>query len=168
MLHEYKADFQIEEIWQTSAHENIVKSLCWTRDKKLLSCAADRTVKIWSPYDQQPGDAPLATIHGLNAFTSLSMHRTQTSFAVASGVISIYDVDRPNSQPDVLQWPNSSDTITKVEWNQVETSILCSAATDRSIVLYDLRTSLPVAKTILNFASNAISWNPMEAFNFAV
>jgi WD repeat and SOF domain-containing protein 1 len=27
---------------------------------------------------------------------------------------------------------------------------------------------MPLAKTILNFASNAISWNPMEAFNFAV
>jgi WD repeat and SOF domain-containing protein 1 len=27
---------------------------------------------------------------------------------------------------------------------------------------------MPLAKTILNLASNAISWNPMEAFNFAV
>lgn len=52
--------------------------------------------------------------------------------------------------------------------NQVETSILASTGTDRSIVIYDLRTAMPVAKTILNFASNAVSWNPMEAFNFAV
>jgi WD repeat and SOF domain-containing protein 1 len=26
---------------------------------------------------------------------------------------------------------------------------------------------MPVAKTILSFTSNAVSWNPMEAMNFA-
>lgn len=34
--------------------------------------------------------------------------------------------------------------------------------------MYDLRTSSPVHKMVLKFASNAIAWNPMEAFNFAV
>lgn len=33
---------------------------------------------------------------------------------------------------------------------------------------YDLRTSMPLHKTVLNFTSNKIAWNPMEAFNFAV
>jgi WD repeat and SOF domain-containing protein 1 len=96
------------------------------------------------------------------------MHRTSNSFAVASGVISIYDLERHNAPPEILSWPGSSDTINCVEFNQVETSILASASLDRAITLYDLRTSTPVAKTILNFASNSIAWNPMEAFNFAV
>ncbi|KKK17522.1 hypothetical protein ARAM_002520 [Aspergillus rambellii] len=48
------------------------------------------------------------------------------------------------------------------------TSILASTAIDRSIILYDLRTSSPLSKLVLKLASNAISWNPMEAFNFAV
>jgi WD repeat and SOF domain-containing protein 1 len=43
-----------------------------------------------------------------------------------------------------------------------------STAMDRSVIMYDLRTSQPVHKTTLRLASNAISWNPMEAFNFAV
>lgn len=45
--------------------------------------------------------------------------------------------------------------------------MLASCASDRSIVLYDLRTNTPLAKTVLNFASNSLSWNPMEAFNIA-
>jgi WD repeat and SOF domain-containing protein 1 len=156
------------ETWHNQAHENIVKSMVWTRDQKLLTCASDRSIKLFDPYNTPSGSIPIATWLGENAFTSLSHHRSKNSFAVASGVVSIYDLEKHNSPPEVLKWPNSTDTITSVSFNQIETSILASAATDRSIVLYDLRTSMPLAKTILNFASNAIHWNPMEAFNFAV
>ncbi|KAL3428180.1 u3 small nucleolar rna associated protein [Phlyctema vagabunda] len=157
-----------KEIWQNTAHENIVKGLCWTRDRKLLSCASDRTVKLFDPYNTQSGTTPAHTWHGTNAFTSLSHHRSKNTFAVSSGVISIYDLERPTAPPEELRWPTSTDTITKVAFNQIETSILASTSTDRSVVLYDLRTNMALGKTILKFASNSISWNPMEAFNFAV
>ncbi|KFY85623.1 hypothetical protein V500_08277 [Pseudogymnoascus sp. VKM F-4518 (FW-2643)] len=157
-----------EEIWNVGAHENIVKSMSWTRDQKLLTCASDRSIKLFDPYNTPSGTAPLATWLGTNAFTGISHHRSKNAFAASSGVISIYDLERFTAPPEVLKWPTSTDTITTVQFNQVETSILASCATDRSIVLYDLRTSMPLAKTVLNFASNAIAWNPMEAFNFAV
>jgi WD repeat and SOF domain-containing protein 1 len=157
-----------EEIWNTSAHENIVKGMCWTRDKKLLTCASDRAIKLWEPYNSAAAAPPTATWLGENAFTSLSHHRSKNAFAASSGVISIYDLEKSSAPPDVLKWPNATDTITSVSFNQTETSILASTATDRSIVVYDLRTSMPLGKVILNFASNSISWNPMEAFNFAV
>jgi len=157
-----------DEIWHTSAHENLVKGMCWTQDKKLLTCASDRSVKLWSPYDTQSDSAPTATWLGTNSFTSISHHRPKASFAVSSDVISIYDLEKQNATPEVLRWPTTTDTITNVSFNPIETSILGSAATDRSIVLYDLRTSMPLARTILKFPGNAISWNPMEAMNFAV
>lgn len=158
-----------EEIWHTQAHENIVKSMCWTLDRKLLSCASDKTVKLFDPYNSSPEAPPLATYLGQTAFTAVSHHRDHPSFAASSSVISIYDLSRPSSTPSqTLHWPTSTDTITDVAFNQTETSILGSTATDRSIVMYDLRTSSPLAKVILKLASNAISWNPMEAFNFAV
>lgn len=31
-----------DEIWQAKAHDNMVRGVCWTRDKKLLSCASDK------------------------------------------------------------------------------------------------------------------------------
>lgn len=150
-----------------SAHESIVKGMCWTRDQKLLSCASDKTVKLFDPYNAPSDSAPLATWHGTNAFTSVSHHRSNNAFAASSSVISIYDLERNNAPPEILKWPSSTDTITRVAFNQIETSILASTATDRSIILYDLRTSMPLAKTVLNFASNSLAWNPMEAFNFA-
>ncbi|KAJ6044550.1 Sof1-like protein [Penicillium canescens] len=157
------------EVWNTQGHENMVKGLCWTPERKLLSCATDKTVKLWDPYNSNSDAPPMATYLGNSAFTSVSHHRDHPSFAAASGVISIYDLSRPSSTPSqTLHWPTSVDTISSVAFNQTETSILASTAIDRSIIMYDLRTSSPVHKTTLRLASNAISWNPIEAFNFAV
>lgn len=158
-----------EEVWSTQAHENIVKGICWTPDRKVLSCASDKTVKLFDPYGSTSEAPPLATYLGQTPFTGVSHHRDLPSFAASSSVISIYDLSRPSSTPtQTLHWPTSTDTITSLAFNQTETSILGSTATDRSIIMYDLRTSLPVSKVILKLASNSIAWNPMEAFNFAV
>ena len=157
-----------EEIWNAKAHEGIVKGMCWTKDKKLLSCASDKTIKLFDPYNTSSEAAPLATYLGQNAFTGLSHHRSLPNFAASSSVISIYDLSRATAVPlQTLHWPTSADTINALSFNQVETSILVSAATDRSLVLYDLRTSSPLSKVTLRLASNALAWNPMEAFNFA-
>lgn len=149
------------ETWTTTAHENIVKAMTWTRDKKLLTCASDKSIKLFSPYDTPSGAAPTATWLGASGFTGLSHHRSKNVFATSGSSLSIWDLERTTGEPEVLKWPTTSDTISCVAWNQVETSILASAGLDRSIVLYDLRTSMPLAKTILNHASNKISWNPM-------
>jgi len=158
-----------EQIWNTSAHEGIVNGMCFTRDQRIISCARDKTIKLWDPYNTQSGAAPVNTYLGNTAFTGVSHHRSLHTFAASSSVISVYDLERSSSIPlQTLHWPTSTDTINTLAWNQTEASILASAATDRSIVLYDLRTSSPLSKVTLAMASNKISWNPMEAFNFAV
>ncbi|KAK6428006.1 Protein sof1, partial [Oleoguttula sp. CCFEE 5521] len=151
------------------AHENVVKSVCWTQDQKLLSCGSDRTVKLFDPYHTPTGSAPVATWLGNNAFTAITRHRKEPAFAVASSAISIYDLNRPNAGPtQTLTWPTSVDTITSLAFNQSETSLLASTASDRSLVLYDLRTNSPLHRSVLTLSSNAVAWNPMEAFNLAV
>ena len=158
-----------DEIWNVQAHEGIVKGLCWTKDQKLLSCASDKTIKLFDPYHTPSASPPLATYLGTNAFTGISHHQTHPTFAASSSVISLYDLSRPSSTPtQTLAWPTSTDTITTLAFNRTETSILASCATDRSLVLYDLRTSSPLYKLTTRLASNAIAWNPMEAFNLAV
>lgn len=156
-----------EEMFQAQAHENMVKGMCWTRDKRLLTCGADRKVQMFEPYSTSR--EPTATWLGQHAFSSISHHRSIPSFAAASSNISIYDVSRVSTAPvQSLVWPSAVDTINTVTFNQTETSILASCASDRSVILYDLRTNSPLHRTVMNFASNDIAWNPMEAFNFAV
>ena len=159
-----------EESWNVQAHEGIVKGMCWTKDRKLLSCASDKSIKLFDPYNTTSGSAaPIATYLGQTAFTGVSHHRSLPNFAASSSVISIYDLSRATATPlQTLHWPTSTDTINALAFNQTETSIIASTATNRSVVLYDLRTSSPLSKVTLNLASNAVAWNPMEAFNFAV
>ncbi|KAK8106878.1 rRNA-processing protein SOF1 [Apiospora kogelbergensis] len=158
------------EGWHTTAHENIVKSVCWTRDQKLLTCGTDRKIQLYDPYNTPSESEPLSTWLGSASWNSLSHHRSRNSFAAAGGSrgISIYDLERHSAAPEVLAWPNATDTINAVAFNQVETSILGSCGSDRSIIFYDLRTATPIAKTVLTFACNAISFNPMEGMNCAV
>ncbi|KAF4548946.1 Sof1-like domain-containing protein [Elsinoe fawcettii] len=158
-----------DEVWQTSAHENLVKGMCWTDDHKIISCGSDRSIKMYDPYNTASNSAPLATWLGANAFNSITRHRSLPSVAASSSVISIYDLTRPSSTPSqTISWPTSVDTITSVAFNQSETTLLASTGTDRSLILYDLRTSSALSRTVLTLASNAIAWNPMEPFNLAV
>jgi WD repeat and SOF domain-containing protein 1 len=159
-----------EEVWQTKAHDNIVKSLSWNQEGKLLSCASDKTIKLWDPYNTpSKGASPIASWIGREPFSSISHHRSEPAFAVcASSSIHIYDTTRPGSAPtSVLAWPTTVSTLTSCAFNQSETSVLVSAGTDHSIVLYDLRTNSPLHKSTLSFTSNTLAWNPMEPFNFA-
>ncbi|KAE8836281.1 hypothetical protein CFE70_000453 [Pyrenophora teres f. teres 0-1] len=127
-----------EEKWQAQAHENLVKGMCWTQDQKLITCGSDRQIQMFEPY-AQPSKSPQRR-PGMATQPLLSS----------------------------LVWPSAIDTITDVKFNQVETSILASCATDRAVILYDARTNSPLHRTVLNFAANCLAWNPMEAYNFAV
>ena len=49
---------------------------------------------------------------------------------------------------------------------QVEPHILGACASDRSIILYDIRLATPMRKVIMELSTNAIAWNPMEAPTF--
>lgn len=49
---------------------------------------------------------------------------------------------------------------------QAEADVMATAGSDRGIALYDLRTSTPIRKLIMQTKTNSIAWNPMEAFNF--
>ncbi|KAJ1555827.1 rRNA-processing protein sof1 [Cladochytrium tenue] len=75
--------------------------------------------------------------------------------------------DRDRADPVfTLAW--GSETITSVRFNQTETSILASCGSDRTVTLYDLRTSKPLSKVVLALRTNALAWNPMEAYHFTL
>ena len=115
--------------------------MTFTNDNKLLTCGTDG-IKLWDPYNSAKDSNPLASWQEGGPYTSLTCHRTGNVFASASGAgcISIWDLEH-STAPQKIQWPNHTDTITDVCFNQVETSIVGSTASDRSIILFDLRTN---------------------------
>jgi WD repeat and SOF domain-containing protein 1 len=153
-------------VWKASdAHPKaFVKGLGFvpgSREGHFLSAADDRLVKLWSTSAAKP----LSVFQGSAPFTGLDMHRQGSLFATSGAAVEVWDTQR--AEP-VQSFSWGADTVTCVKWNQAETSVVASCATDRSVVFHDMRTKTSLAKLILSMSSNALSWNPMEAFYFAV
>jgi len=103
------------------------------------------------------------TILTKNMVAGISHHWTKPSFATCGESVDLWDESR--SVP-IRSYNWGFDTLNCVKFNPIETDLLVSCAGDRSIILYDTRGHLPVRKVVLNLKSNAICWNPMEAFIF--
>lgn len=55
-----------------------------------------------------------------------------------------------------------------IAFNPIETSLLATCASDRSIIFYDIREAKPLRKIVMTLRANRLKWNPMAAFNFTV
>ncbi|ODQ77919.1 hypothetical protein BABINDRAFT_40569 [Babjeviella inositovora NRRL Y-12698] len=159
------------------AHYGTVAGLVVTPQSQMLSCGADKTIKLWSVNsadyrgvdDQEISNKRgtnglLKTYLGEHSFQSIDHHRKESMFVTGGAEIQLWDASRSKPVTN-LSW--GSDNITAVKFNMTETNIIASAGSDRSVVLYDIRTNTPTQKMVATMRTNAIAWNPMEAFNFA-
>uniref|UniRef100_D3TRG9 DDB1- and CUL4-associated factor 13 n=1 Tax=Glossina morsitans morsitans TaxID=37546 RepID=D3TRG9_GLOMM len=150
------------------AHEGFIRGICYsTNGERLFTVGDDKQIKVWSSNapDINEDEQPINTILSRTIITSISHNRKQAVFATCGEVCSIWDENR-NDPVKVLKW--GVDTLHAVAFNPVETSVLSCCASDRSIILYDQRESVPLRKIVLSMKSNKLCWNPMEAFNFTV
>ena len=86
-------------------------------------------------------------------------------FATGGNVVNIWNYER-NSP--IQTFKNVKDGFLKVKFNCSESNILLSTGYDRSITLYDLRTSNPLKSLTLKNKSACACWNPQEPFNFTL
>lgn len=168
-------------------HYGMITGLCVTPQmaefknrNHMLSCGDDKMIKLWSIdnddfsnikndteiiNESSNNGALVKTFYGEHAFQGMDHHRNKLSFVTGGAQIQLWDINR--SKPiSNLSW--GADNITTVKFNQNETDILASTGSDNSIVLYDLRTNSPTQKIVQTMRTNAICWNPMEPFNFAI
>jgi WD repeat and SOF domain-containing protein 1 len=146
--------------WKSRAHKTFVRGICAVPfHSQFISVGEDKVVHLWSPET----DNPIVSFMSKQIFSGVDHHRKDKLFATSSTVIELWDHNR--SEPiQTMQW--GSESILGVKFNQTETSVLASYGTDRTIILYDIRTSTPISKVIMNLRTNSLAWNPMEAFNF--
>ncbi|XP_067124022.1 DDB1- and CUL4-associated factor 13 [Centruroides vittatus] len=146
------------------AHSGIVRGLCYTNDgNRFLSVSDDKTVKIWNGCSDT--DTPLHTIIGKRIMTGIDHHRKNNQFATCGETVDLWEETR--SEP-LRSYTWGVDTLNCVKFNPIETNLLGSTCSDRSIILYDIREVAPVRKVTLEMRSNTICWNPMESFVFTV
>nr|XP_011729882.2 DDB1- and CUL4-associated factor 13 [Macaca nemestrina] len=148
------------------AHEGFVRGIC-TRfcGTSFFTVGDDKTVKQWKMDGPGYGEEeePLHTILGKTVYTGIDHHWKEAVFATCGQQVDIWDEQRTNP---ICSMTWGFDSISSVKFNPVETFLLGSCASDRNIVLYDMRQATPLKKVILDMRTNTICWNPMEAFIF--
>uniref|UniRef100_A0A8C2SNP6 DDB1- and CUL4-associated factor 13 n=1 Tax=Coturnix japonica TaxID=93934 RepID=A0A8C2SNP6_COTJA len=148
------------------AHEGFVRGMCARFcGTSFFTVGDDKTIKQWKMEGPAYGEEeePIHTILGKTVYTGIDHHWKDAVFATCGQQVDIWDEQRTSPMCS-LTW--GFDSISSVKFNPIETYLLGSCASDRNIVLYDMRQSTPLKKVILSMRTNTLCWNPMEAFIF--
>ncbi|KAI9361252.1 WD40-repeat-containing domain protein [Zopfochytrium polystomum] len=154
---------QQETRWSAIGHRGFVRGVCFVPNtpSSMVSVGDDKVVRLWDGASEEPTE----TYTHNSPFTGVDHHRWDPVFATSASQVDVWDHNR--AEPIMsLSW--GAETITSVKFNQTETNVIASSGSDRTITLYDIRTSQPISKVVLALRSNAIAWNPMEAYMFTV
>ncbi|XP_066599725.1 DDB1- and CUL4-associated factor 13 isoform X2 [Prorops nasuta] len=148
------------------AHDGILRGIAFTSNSQsIITIGDDKTIKTWKIElsDSEECDDPLNTIISKNVITGITHHRSEPLFATCGEVCQLWDESR-NEPVKTFKW--GVDSLHDVKYNPVQTNLLASAASDRSIILYDTRETGPLRKIVMKLRTNKLSWNPMEAVTF--
>ena len=151
------------------AHSRFVRGVCMDpAGNNFITVGEDKIIKQWR-YEEEGGEAgerePVSTILGKTIYQGIDHHCSDPVFATCGDRVDVWDESR--SEP-IRSYTWGSDSVTNLRFNPIETNILAVAASDRAVVLYDVRQPTPLRKVVMRMRSNGISWNPMEALNFTV
>ncbi|KAF7283838.1 DDB1- and CUL4-associated factor 13 [Rhynchophorus ferrugineus] len=148
------------------AHNGIVRGVVYVPSgNSFISVGDDKTIKTWNALIPQFGEdeEPVNTILSKSVLTGISHHRQSNIFATCGEIVQLWEESR-NEAIRSYEW--GVDTLHDIAFNMIETNTFAACASDRSIILYDMRDNGPLRKVIMKLRSNKVAWNPMEAFTF--
>lgn len=113
----------------------------------------------------QTYETPMNTIMTTNPIYYMDNHRHKPYILTCGQGVELWEETR--TKP-LKTWSWGIDSVNHIRFNQIEVDLAVAAATDRSIMLYDIRKPEPVRKVVMAMRSNSICWNPMRASVFTV
>ena len=163
--------------WSAAAHAGFVRGIAPDEGgNSFYTCGDDKMIKQWSLLADKSSSSssssssqvePINAIVAPHALKAIDHHWIDRQYATVGESVCVWDGTRSSSDPiHSYSWGN--DSLMSVKYNPAEASLLLATAADRSILLYDLRVSIPMRKCVLPMKSNKAVWNPLEPFNFVV
>ncbi|KAK7853261.1 uncharacterized protein LOC112013272 [Quercus suber] len=148
-------------------HRGAVRGLTASTDgSRLVSCGADCIIRRWTvPVEDSSDDSvkPEDFHISKNAYWGVDHQWKGDQFATVGAQVDIWN-HTSNAPVRSFQW--GTDTVISVRFNPGHPDLLATSASDRSITLYDVKTTIPIKKLIMQTKTNSIAWNPMEPMNF--
>lgn len=148
------------------AHDGYVRGITFLPDgQQFVTVGDDKTIKMWKTElpDWGEEEEPTNTYISKSVIMGVSHHQKEPMFATCGELCQVWEEDR-NEPIRTFQW--GVDSLHDVNFNPIESHLLATCASDRSIILYDTRDIGPIRKVIMTLRSNRLCWNPMEAFIF--
>jgi WD repeat and SOF domain-containing protein 1 len=110
------------------------------------------------------GIKPVNTFLGKHPFNALDHHRKDDLFVTAGHAVELWN---PQRSDPVHSFEWGADTVNTVKFSPVEHNLLVSTASDRNVILYDVRQRTPLKKLILKVSKNAyiLSFFPFSPFS---
>ncbi|XP_065058278.1 DDB1- and CUL4-associated factor 13-like [Rhopilema esculentum] len=155
-----------EELVSINAHSGFVRGLCFNpKGDSFFSIGDDKIIKQWNNTDFGSISEPQNTIIHKTLLTGIDHHWVEDKFATCGEQVEIWDESKA---VPIRNFSWGLDTITSLKFNCVETHILGATSSDRGVFLCDIRGGSPLRKVVMKMKSNAIAWNPMEAYIFSI
>ena len=151
-----------------TAHTGFVRGLCMNQEGgRFISVGDDKIIKQWSYSDTARDDEwePESTILCKSVLMGVDHHQKEAVFVTCGDKVEVWDEAR--SEP-IASFSWGVDSVSHVRFNPVETNVIASCCSDRSVALYDIRQATPLQKVVLALRSNSLCWNPMEAYHFTI
>ncbi|CAG7816675.1 unnamed protein product [Allacma fusca] len=153
------------------AHSGYVRGISFTPDgETMISVGDDKNIHFWDtclPTSLEVGvkESAKFSIPTKYNLASVSSHAKTKMFATCGDSCLLWEGER---RLPVQEFEWGVDSLNCVRFNQSQVDVLAACASDRSIMLYDIRGKSPIRKVVLSLKSNALCWNPQEPFVFAV
>ena len=170
-----KCNFRIN-----NAHTSAIRGVACTSDgEHFITCSLDSTVKLYNyqqcidRYTQSHHTTTIPPQHqwlGESAYNSVDTYYNSSdseysdTFVTGGSNVSLWNIHR--SEP-IHSFTWGVDNINTVQYNRVECNVLASTASDRNIVLYDVRSKSPIRKIVMTMQTNTLCWNPQQAYIFS-
>eukprot|EP01061_Rhynchopus_euleeides_P034292 TRINITY_DN58061_c0_g1_i1.p2 TRINITY_DN58061_c0_g1~~TRINITY_DN58061_c0_g1_i1.p2 ORF type:complete len:451 (+),score=195.41 TRINITY_DN58061_c0_g1_i1:216-1568(+) len=158
-----------EQMHSVKGHRGFVNGLVTAPDgAAYFSCSDDKAIRMWDMDGMQQQDAhgearPVAEYLGEHSFKSLDHHWNKGMLCSAGVNLQLWDITR---QQPITTFNWGIEQVTKCRYNKVETDLILTAMSDRSVCIYDSRVEQATQKAVLTMKTNALCWNPMEPMTF--
>ncbi|KAJ9584143.1 hypothetical protein L9F63_021508 [Diploptera punctata] len=121
------------------AHDGYIRGITFEPEgNNFFTAGDDKTIKMWKTEPPEWGEEeePINTYISRTVLMSISHHQTKPMFATCGEICQLWEEDR-NEPIRTFQW--GVDSLHEASFNPIESHLLATCASDRSIILYDTR-----------------------------
>lgn len=158
-----------------NTHNGVISAIahCSGSQDSFLSAGYDGVVNKWPLNIDAVGGGdsaqkPVQKYRSEDSVLDIDHHYSDPIFCTATASINVWNEDRSTPIHSYEWVGDSTDTINRVRFNNVQTDLIGACSKDKSFMIYDTRIGNAIGKTIMKNRPNSFAWNPYTPEQFTI